>query len=140
MITLRYAKSILAIIEHSGAHLTAEQIFFQLKKQYPSVVMATVYNNLNALYQQGCVRKISLEGYADRYDKNTRHDHLVCRQCGALSDLHLADLAEQLESQIGFPIDGYDLKVQYLCPHCRQAQESFPAAVEPQSCKSSEHI
>ena len=119
---MRYAESILKVIEDSHSHMTAEQVFFQLKQQYPSVVLATVYNNLNSLQQQGRIRKISVEGYPDRYDKNPRHDHLVCRQCGALSDVHLSDLTAQLEAQMGFPIDGYDLKVQYLCPHCREAQ------------------
>lgn len=119
---MRYAESILNVIEDSHSHMTAEQVFFKLKQQYPSVVLATVYNNLNSLQQQGRIRKISVEGYPDRYDKNTRHDHLVCRQCGALSDVHLSDLTAQLEAQMGFPIDGYDLKVQYLCPHCREAQ------------------
>lgn len=116
---MRYEKSILDIICSTGSHMTAEQVFFALKQMYPSVVLATVYNNLNSLYRQGKLRKISVEGYPDRYDKNTRHDHLVCRRCGGLSDIHLSDLTAELERQTGFSIDGYDLKVQYLCPRCR---------------------
>ena len=70
---MKYANSILKIINASEEHLTAEQIFLILKQIHPSVVLATVYNNLNNLYQQGQIRKISLEGCPDRYDKNTRH-------------------------------------------------------------------
>lgn len=99
--------------------MTAEQVFLALKKTHPSVVLATVYNNLNHLYEQGKIRKISVEGYPDRYDKNTRHDHLVCRRCGRLSDIHLTDLTADLERQTGLAIEGYDLKIQYLCPQCR---------------------
>ena len=117
---MRYANAILEIVNTSYAHMTAEQIFLALKQLYPSVVLATVYNNLNVLCQQQRIRKISVEGCPDRYDKIIRHDHLVCRRCGALSDLHLSDITEQLEAQVGFPIDGYDLKIQYLCPQCRQ--------------------
>ena len=116
---MRYADYILEIINTSEHHLTAEQVFFKLKETHSSVVLATVYNNLNSLYQQGKIRKISLEGFPDRYDKNTRHDHLVCRCCGRLSDIYLSDLTAQLEQQVGFPIEGYDLKLQYLCPQCR---------------------
>lgn len=129
---MRYSESILEIINTSGQHLTAEQVFLALKERYPSVVLATVYNNLNSLYQQGKVRKISLEGCPDRYDRNTRHDHLVCRSCGALSDLYLSDITAQLEQQVGFVIDGYDLKIQYLCPACRAKQAAQNALSEPE--------
>lgn len=116
----RYRKSILEMINTSEDHLTAEQIFFALKERFPSVVMATVYNNLNYLYEQGYIRRIGLEGQPERYDKNTRHDHLICRRCGKLADITLSDLTADLERQIGFPIDGYDLKIQYICPACRE--------------------
>lgn len=119
---MRYGNSILEIINGSEAHMTAEQIFLTLKRQYPSVVLATVYNNLNDLYQQGKIRKISVEGCPDRYDKNTRHDHLLCRRCGRLADVYLSDFTAELEQQMGFQIEGYDLKIQYLCPQCRREQ------------------
>lgn len=119
---MRYGESILNIINTSAQHMTAEQVFLALKQTYPSVVLATVYNNLNRLYQQGRIRKISVEGYPDRYDKTVRHDHLICRCCGKLSDIFLSDITAQLEQQMGCAIDGYDLKIQYLCPQCRAEQ------------------
>ena len=106
---MRYGQVILELINSSDSHMTAEQIFLTLKQTYPSVVLATVYNNLNDLHQQGKIRKISVEGYPDRFDKTARHDHLVCRRCGRLSDLYLSDLTAELEKQVGFVIDGYDL-------------------------------
>lgn len=122
---MRYNKVILDIINNSDTHLTAEQVFFELKKEYPAVALATVYNNLNSLCQQGKIRKISVEGCTERYDKNTRHDHLVCRRCGKLSDIHLEDITEQLKKQVEFEIDGYDIKVQYLCPECRAKENNI---------------
>lgn len=127
---MRYESKILEIISSSHAHMTAEQVFFTLKQEYPGVVLATVYNNLNSLCQQGKIRKISVEGCSDRYDRNTRHDHLVCRRCGSLADIHLEDITAQLEQQTGFAIDGYDLKIQYLCPRCRAAQDSGQGRAE----------
>ncbi len=123
---MRYEKSILNIINTSTEHMTAEQIYLTLKSIYPSVVLATVYNNLNNLYQQKKIRKISIEGKPDRYDKTIRHDHLICSNCGELSDIYLSDITSQLEQQTGFPIESYDLKIQYLCPKCREKQlDSF---------------
>lgn len=65
----RYAELILELINQSQGHMTAEQIFLELKKTEPRIVQATVYNNLNALCQEGLIRKLSLEGSPDRYDK-----------------------------------------------------------------------
>ena len=82
----KYAKRILELIDQSDQHMTAEQLFFELKKKEPRVVQATVYNNLHTLYQEGLIQKLSIEGSADRYDKIQKHDHLVCKKCGAVSD------------------------------------------------------
>lgn len=116
----RYAKLILELIQQSEGHMTAEQIFLELKKTEPKVVQATVYNNLNALYEKGLIRKLSIQNSPDRYDNIQRHDHLVCRKCGALSDIHFEDLTRNFEKQLGEEILSYDLKIFYLCPKCRE--------------------
>lgn len=119
----KYAKKILEIVESSRSHLTAEQIFEQLREAYPSVVLATVYNNLNRLWEEDRIRKISVEGMPDRYDRIVRHDHLVCRKCGRLLDVDLGDLTEQLEKKAGIPILSYDLKLVFLCEACRKKSQ-----------------
>lgn len=116
----KYAKLILELVSQSKEHMTAEQLFLELKKKEPKVVQATVYNNLNTLYKEGLIRKLSVEGSPDRYDKIRRHDHLVCKRCGALSDISFEDLTNDLEKQLGEGILSYDLKVFWLCPKCRK--------------------
>lgn len=120
----KYAKLIWNMINQSQAHMTAEQIFLELKKEEPKVVLATVYNNLNGLCNEGLIRKVSVEGSPDRYDRIQRHDHLVCKKCGKLSDVCLEDLTERLKQQLGEGITSYDLKVFYICPECRAKEHS----------------
>lgn len=120
----KYSKEIFQIIEQSRNHMTAEEIFEKLRETYPTVVRATVYNNLNRLWATGVIRKVVLEGQPDRYDRMERHDHLICKQCGKLSDVTLTDLTQQLEAQVGVPILSYDLKLVYLCQACRAKQEA----------------
>ena len=54
----KYEKEIYHIITASMEHLTVEQIFAELKEKYPGVVIATVYNNVNKLWEAGLIRKI----------------------------------------------------------------------------------
>ena len=108
------------IVSASRSHMTAEEIFDALRQTYPKVVLATVYNNLNRLWQENLIRKVSVEGMPDRYDRIQRHDHLVCKRCGKLLDVELEDLTAQLEQEAGISILSYDLKLMYLCEDCRK--------------------
>ncbi len=116
----KYGKKILEIVETSRNHLTADQVFDALRKIYPQVALATVYNNLNRLVEQDLIRKVSVEGMADRYDRVARHDHLVCKGCGKLLDVELEDLTGRLEEQLGISLLSYDLKLLYLCEECQR--------------------
>ena len=120
----KYEKAIYEIIATSHAHLSAPQIFEKLQNRYPNVVLATVYNNLNKLWTAGLIRKVSMEGMPDRYDTVQKHDHLVCRRCGKISDICFADLTAPLRSQLGEDFLFYDLKVFYLCPECRKLEQN----------------
>ena len=84
--------------------------------------MATVYNNLSSLYAKGLIRKVAVPGFPDRYDNVTRHDHLVCQNCGRLVDVSLEDFTESIQRDSGAQIISYDLNVTYLCPECTEAR------------------
>lgn len=116
----KYEKEIYNIITESTQHLTVEQIYLELKKKCPKVVVATVYNNVNKLWKAGRVRKISVENMPDRYDRVIKHDHLVCQKCGKLADISFEDLSASLREQMGEAFLFYDLKVFYICPACRE--------------------
>ena len=119
----KYEKAIYDIVATSHEHLTVSQIYERLKESCPQVVPATVYNNLNKLWDSGLIRKVSIEGMPDRYDLVKKHDHLVCRHCGKLMDISFEDLTAPLRRQLGEDFFFYDLKVYYLCLECRTAME-----------------
>lgn len=123
-----YEKEIYSIITHSNEHLTVEQIFLELKQTYPKVVIATVYNNVNKLWEAGLIRRVSVENMPDRYDRTEKHDHLVCRRCGRLTDVSFKDLTASLREQTGEEFLFYDLKVFYLCPKCRKKESNHDGA------------
>lgn len=116
------AKLIMDIINASCDHLTAEQIFLLLKEKDVKISLATVYNSLAFLYDEGLVRKVVVEGYPDRYDRVRRHDHLVCVHCGRLMDVTLEDLTASLQHEVNVPIISYDLKISCICDECSKKE------------------
>lgn len=104
----------------AGEPVTAEQVFMKMKRQYPSIVMATVYNTLNSLCAVGLIRRVNIEVQPDRYDRTVRHDHLICRCYEKLKDIFIADLTDRLKREIGFDIDSYDLRLSYAREACRK--------------------
>ncbi|MGI6075248.1 MAG: Fur family transcriptional regulator [Pyramidobacter sp.] len=114
----KYGKLIADVVLSSHDHPTAEQVFFRVKEKAPQISLATVYNNLKALVEEGLVRKLSLDRSPDRYDRPHRHDHMVCLRCGKVVDVALNDLTEDLERRVGTKVYAYDLTIHYLCPAC----------------------
>ncbi len=115
----KYGKKILEIVTASRSHMTAAHNFDALRQPDPKVALATVYNNLNRLWQENLIRKVSVEGMPDRYDRIQRHDHLVCKRCGKLLDIELEDLTAQLEKMAGMAILSYGLKITLECEECK---------------------
>lgn len=119
----KYGEEILEIILSSTQHPTAEQIFMEMKKRNSKIVQATVYNNLKSLAESGKVLRISEAGFPDRYDNTSRHDHMICRRCGSISDIFcLEDFTQTIEAQLGEKIESYDLRINHLCPKCKNQQ------------------
>ncbi|MCD8159660.1 MAG: transcriptional repressor [Clostridiales bacterium] len=120
---MRYRALILQQLRQCDGHPTAEQLYLQVKEVQPAIAMATVYNNLAALVQDGQIRRVRIPDQADRYDKTmTPHDHLICDRCGRLADIQLGNFSETLEERLGIPVESYDLSVHYICPDCRDAE------------------
>ncbi len=118
-ILTKYGEQILTIVMRKGEHPTAEQVFMEMKANNPKIAQGTVYNNLNALVDEGRIIRISEPGFPDRFDNTTRHDHMVCIKCGRLADIKLPDFTEEIERNSGEKIISYDLRIRYICPECR---------------------
>jgi Fe2+ or Zn2+ uptake regulation protein len=122
---------ILSILKQSDRHLTADEIFFLAKLKMPSIAMATIYNNLNAMNELGIIKRLHIDGVADCFDKVMEpHDHLLCDRCGKITDIHLPALADTLENELSTEIEDYELTVHYICPECRSNSRRRSATAE----------
>lgn len=112
---------ILQILQHSDRHLTADEIFFLAKLQMPSIAMATIYNNLNAMSDAGMISRVHVDGGADCFDRTVGiHDHMICDKCGKISNVRLPGVSEAIRTALGSELLSYDLTVHSICTECRR--------------------
>lgn len=112
-------KVILDIINSSSYHPTAEEVYRTTYESGNTMSLATVYNNLNRLCEEGHIRRLTGPEQPDRFDRLLRHDHLICKRCGKISDLYLRDRKSELEEEAGVSCESYDLTIFYICESCR---------------------
>lgn len=114
-------KLVLSIAENSNAHLTAEEIFFLAKQEMPSIALGTVYRNLNILVEEGLLRRISVAGKPDKFDHvRDRHEHLICCQCGRLSDIKIDGILDGIKAATGVDVLSVSLNAYYICDECKR--------------------
>ena len=111
---------ILDVIRSDMCHHTAEEIFELAKEKLPTISRATVYNNLHSLEEECFIRRISVVGGPDRYDKSyVPHGHLFCSACGIIFDLDTEGLSERISNVCDCVVDSFELKVQGVCSECK---------------------
>jgi len=113
---------------NSDKHLTAEEIFSQLKLNNAKIGIATVYRNLKYLEDACVIEKLyGINGTAPFYKvlKQTcqhAHHHLICTQCSEIIDFE-DDLLEAIEKIIevtkGYAITNHKAVFYGVCSKCK---------------------
>lgn len=112
---------ILDIVKNTHGHLSADEIYIEARSRMPGIALATVYNNLNVLYDTGKIGKIKIPDSADLYDRSPiLHDHLICKNCKSVKDFMLPDIRRHIEDCINEPIISYNLTIEYICKNCKK--------------------
>ncbi|MDY3133492.1 MAG: Fur family transcriptional regulator, partial [Campylobacter lanienae] len=74
------------------AHPTIDELYEQIKTEYPSISLATVYKNLNTLINENLVVEVNSPNQKAKYDIYEHpHIHLVCSNCGNVQDINASD-------------------------------------------------
>lgn len=119
--------AILRYLEGNDRHPSAQDIYEDLKKDYPGLSPATVYSTLGILEELGCIVALGPGPKGIRYDADPKpHVNLVCRQCGQVMDMeedHLARLVEEAAMKAGFSISQVTIQAQGLCRSCAASLE-----------------
>lgn len=116
-------KAVLGAVQTlAGQHPTAADVFARVREDYPQMSLATVYRAIHALVEQQAITEMRVENVA-RYDTAPcAHHHVVCRRCGAITDVCTGVLPKAflryLETQSGFALDHHPIQVSGLCGNC----------------------
>jgi Fur family transcriptional regulator, ferric uptake regulator len=115
---------IIETIAHSEKHMSAEEIYAEVKKRTQATNIATIYRTLDMLWEEGLACRNDLgEGrivYAAL--QHGPHIHLVCRYCDQVLDAEpglLDSLGEELASQYGFSADLQHISIFGICADCQ---------------------
>lgn len=106
-------------------HVSAEEIYAQVRARYPYANISTIYRTLELLKELGLVTEIALGDGRVRYHpaEKGHHHHLVCHKCGKIVDLPesvLLPLEETLFRDYQFKADLKHLAVFGLCADCQK--------------------
>jgi Fur family peroxide stress response transcriptional regulator len=107
-------------------HPSAESLHASLKKQYPSLSLATVYKTLQTLAELGMVARVDSPAAQARYDAIVEtHHHAVCTACGKIEDLFDSRLDRLPPPKTaGFVPSGHSVHFHGLCARCAKASGS----------------
>lgn len=114
--------AVLAALHASPDHLSAEEVCEEVRREMPSVSLATIYNTLGELKRVGQLRDLPVSGKV-RYDLVARgaHHHLVCESCHRVVDLDERDLPSPelppAKAQ-GFTVLTAEIIFRSICPQC----------------------
>jgi Fur family peroxide stress response transcriptional regulator len=116
--------ALLRLLASSEGHPSAAHLYDQIRAQFPTTSLGTVYKTLSLLDDMGEVLELGFSDDDNRYDgkKPHPHPHLICIRCRKIVDVEASlarDLALEVAQGSGFQVVGHRLDFYGLCPDCQ---------------------
>ncbi len=103
-------------------HLTAEEIYNQVRGKIPAVSLATIYAVLDLFKKKGIVSELKIKPDRACYElRGSLHHHFLCKECGMIFDVEVKPCRVLEEKTIeGHSVE--DLKGYFfgVCRNCKQ--------------------
>src|SRR4051794_37455326 len=119
-------QAIFRILDGEQTHPTAESVYAEVAAQMPTISLRTVYQTLHDLAEMGEILQLDLGTGSARFDPNVdTHHHLVCDECGRVTDVYAdADAVRVAPRQRhGYEITSTEVVFRGRCPACRSTQD-----------------
>jgi Fur family transcriptional regulator, ferric uptake regulator len=114
---------VLAAVRDLG-HATPDEVAEHVRRSHPGINLSTVYRNLETLEKAGLIVHTHLGhgGATFHAADEAHHLHLVCGECGVVSEAELDtanELVSRLEGEHGFATDVRHFAIYGTCATCR---------------------
>jgi len=112
-----------AIVEefYKHGHMNIDDLYKKLLDKLPSVSLATVYKNINAMVEKVFLQELKIPNSKTFYElAKTEHSHLFCSECGYIEDIMLNsnDIAKQVSKINSFKINSTNIVLSGICNKC----------------------
>lgn len=111
----------LAVIEYlegNTNHPSASDLFKEVKKKYPMISFATVYNTLRVLGEVNEIKQLTIGFDRVNIDPNTKpHHHFFCRECGKIIDISLKE-EKEVKEIAGHQVNDCQIYFYGICSQC----------------------
>lgn len=131
----RHRAAILDVLVSTHDHLSAEDIYMRVHKDYPAVGLTTVYRTLEAFTDLGMLvhfdfgdKRLRYE-LAEEFSPKKHHHHLICRKCGQITDYTdflknevclIKSTESELSKKYDFKIEAHQVHFYGLCRKCKE--------------------
>lgn len=128
----RQRLSVIEAAMSSRDSLTPADLHHKLRKDHPEIGLVTVYRTLGLLNELGLLCKIHTSGdcHSCTIGAPERHHHLICSDCGKVTDFNcrsMAELEKNLAKETGFIIKDHLLEFTGYCRDCKGRKENETA-------------
>jgi Fur family ferric uptake transcriptional regulator len=125
---------ILDAVASLHGHISADQVYQHVIRQFPDVNVTTVYRTLEVLEELGLMRHTHFHDGVAQYQRTDEapHHHLVCVVCDSDTEFDveiLEPLAEQLQGRYGFKSDLAHTAIVGVCRGCQTRGGPAPQAL-----------
>ncbi len=110
-------------------HVSAEELYVQIRKKDPSIGLATVYRTLRLLVDAGLASVRNFGEGTARYEPSkadSHHDHLICLDCGQIVEFEnpkIENLQELVAARHKFQVTNHKLELYGRCQDCQRKEK-----------------
>ena len=109
--------AILKELDNKG-HASIEEIYETIKEMFPSISLATIYKNINALKEEGIISEICLHQKPKFEIEKSPHAHFICKKCGNVEDIPFEDIIKN-DFNKKYPNSQKELYIYGVCKKCK---------------------
>ena len=108
-------------------HISAEELYAEVKKVNPHVGYATIYRTLKLLKESELLFERHFDEGQARYEVagEPHHDHFICERCGKIIEFEndeLERMQQAIAQKMGVLLTHHKMELYGVCADCRKQQ------------------